>query len=67
MQEALPFVVNHANVRLEYRAIVRGFKWLVIGVWKPIRWLLEAMFTRTPEQEYIEQNRVKAMRLIGHF
>lgn len=67
MQEVLPFAVNPANVRLEYRAIARGLKWMFIGIWKPIRWLLEAMFTVPPEQEYIEQNRVKAMRLIGHF
>lgn len=67
MQETLPFVVNQTYVRLEYRAIVRCLKWFVIGVCKPIRWLLEAMFARPPEQEYIEQNRIKAMRLIGHF
>ena len=67
MQEVLPFTVNHANMRFDYRVIGRGLKWLFIGVWKPVRWLLEAMFTQSPQQEYIEQNRVKAMRLIGHF
>ena len=67
MQEVLPFAINPASMRLDYRAIVRGLKWLVIGIWKPVRWSLEAMFTQSPQQEYIEQNRVKAIRLIGHF
>lgn len=67
MQEVLPFTISRASVGLDYRVIGRGLRWLVVGIWKPIRWLLEAMFTTSLQQEYIEQNRVKAMRLIGHF
>ncbi|MGE3263106.1 MAG: hypothetical protein AB7K68_15095 [Bacteriovoracia bacterium] len=68
MQEILPFVVqNRPNLYLEVKAIARTVKVVIVAVWRPIGWLLTAIFTAPPEQEYIEQNRVKAMRLIGHF
>ena len=49
------------------RSIVSGIKWIIIGVWKPIRWLLEAMFVPHPIQRRIEENRVRAIRMLGHF
>jgi hypothetical protein len=68
MQEILPFVIQgRSNLYPDVKAVGNAVKTVMIAIWKPIRWLLEAMFTRSPQQEYIEQNRVKAMRLIGHF
>lgn len=68
MQEILPFVVQaRPNLYPEVKAIGKAVKKVIVAVCKPIGWLLTAIFTAPPEQEYIEQNRVKAMRLIGHF
>jgi hypothetical protein len=68
MQETLSISFNsHNEIQLAYRSIARGLRWIVLGVWKPIRWLLEAMFTPHPAEKYIEENRVKAIRLVGHF
>ena len=68
MQEALSISFNsHNEIQLAYRSIARGLRWIVLRVWKPIRWLLEAMVTAHPAQNYIEENRVKAIRLVGHF
>lgn len=68
MQEILPFVVHGRPIFYpEVKAVGKALRLVIIAIWKPIRWLLEAMFTTSPQQEYIEQNRVKAMRLIGHF
>ena len=68
MQEILPFAIqDRTNLYPEAKAVAKAVKLGIVVVWTPIRWLLEAMFTAPPEQEYIEQNRVKAMRLIGHF
>ena len=68
MQEILPFLPSSRPYQLpEYKVIVHGVKLLVVGVWKPIRWLLEAMFVPHPGQKYIEESRNRAIRLIGHF
>ncbi len=68
MQEILPFAIQaRPNLYPEVKAVGKAVKLVIVAIWKPIRWLLEAIFTAPPEQEYIEQNRVKAMRLIGHF
>lgn len=68
MQEALPINFSGSReVQLAYRNIARGLRWIVLGLWKPIRWLLEAIFTPHPGQQYIEENRLKAIRMVGHF
>lgn len=66
MQEALPFYVNYSGLRLD-RKIVQGLKWILLVVWTPIRLALDLIFTAPPGQEYIEESRLKAMRLVGHF
>lgn len=68
MQEALPINLNNrSDVQLAYRSIARGLKWIIVGVWTPVRWLLEAMFTQHPADRILEENRLKAIRLVGHF
>jgi len=68
MQEILPFVVQtRPNLYPELKAIGKAVKAAILAILKPLGWLLAVIFTAPPEQEYIEQNRVKAMRLIGHF
>lgn len=68
MQESLPINFNcQSEMQLVYRSIVRGIRWIAVGVWTPTRWVLEAMFTQHPADKYIEENRVKAMRFVGHF
>lgn len=66
MQEILPITLKAKPIQFpELRTIISGIKWILIGVWRPVRWLLEAMLVRTTEQEYIEQKRDR-MRLICH-
>ena len=69
MQEILPFVIEgHRQYQVaDFKVIVSGLKRVLVSAWKPIRWLLEAMFVRPPGQEYIEESRNRAIRLIGHF
>ena len=67
MQEYLPIPYNpQPEILAIYRSMILGIRWIVVGVWTPIRWLLEAMFTPHPADQYIEETRVKAMRLVGH-
>ena len=68
MQEALP--IGHRSpkeVHDLYRDVTHGLKWLAVGIWRPVRWLLEAMFSAHPAEKYLEENRLKAIRLVGHF
>ena len=66
MQEAIP--VNFTNEMPEiYRAIGRRLKWILVTIWNPIRWLLDAMLTEHPAQKYIDEQRAKGMRFAGHF
>jgi hypothetical protein len=68
MQEILPIVIQgRPFVYPEIKSLAKTIKVVVIAIWKPIRWVLEAIFTQHPSQQYIEENRVRAMRLIGHF
>lgn len=68
MQEVLPVVVGHNFYPVpNFRKIGRGIIGILVTVWKPVRWLLEVMFTPHPGQQYIEENRVKAIRFVGHF
>jgi len=68
MQEVLPIAAGAQPWQYpDLKVIVSGIKWILIGIWRPIRWLLEAMFVRSPAQVYIEESRSKAIRLIGPF
>ena len=69
MQEVLPFAIEgHRPYQIpDFKIIVSGLKWLLMSIWKPIRWFLEAMFIPPPGQKYIDESRNRAMRLIGHF
>lgn len=66
MQEILPFVNQpHAHAYAVITFVAKPMKMVVVAIWKPIRWLLEAIFTPSPGQQYIEERRICAMRLIG--
>lgn len=68
MQELLNYVpVSRAYPYPDLKMIAAKIKWVAGGVWKPIRWLLEAMFVQHPAQRYIEESRDRLIRLIGHF
>ena len=68
MQEILPFMIQaKPHVYPEIKSLAKGVKLVVVAIWKPIRWILEAIFTPHPGQQYIEESRNRAMRLIGHF
>jgi hypothetical protein len=68
MQEILPIAaVAQPWQYPDLKVMVRGIKWILVGIWRPIRWLLEVIFTPPPGQEYIEESRNKVIRLIGHY
>ncbi len=68
MQETLPIAAGVQPYQYpDLKVMAAGTKWILVGIWRPIRWLLEAMFVRSTAQEYIEESRNKAIRLIGHF
>lgn len=66
MQEVLPIVIRPTPYP-DLRLIGSGLKQFVLVIWTPVRWLLEALFTPPPGQRYIEEQRVRAMRITGHF
>ncbi len=66
MQETVSFLVS-GRPYPDFKVLATGVKWVLIIVWKPIRWTLEAMFLPPPGQEYIEEARNKALSHIGHF
>ncbi len=68
MQEILPIIAGAQPWQYpDFKMTVAGIKWIVVGIWRPIHWLLEAMFVPPPGHEYIQESRNKAMRFIGHF
>lgn len=68
MQEISPIAIGERpNSFPERNMIGAGIKWILIGIWRPIQWLLEAMIIPHPGQKYIEESRDRARRLIGHF
>lgn len=66
MQEILPLTIQPTPYP-DIRAVGRGVKQLFVTIWKSIGWMLEVLFTPPPGQRYIEEQRLRAMRLTGHF
>lgn len=67
MQEVLPVAVSHNFYPMpNFRKIGRLLIGVLVTIWMPVRWLLEVMFTPHPGQRYIEENRIKAIRFVGH-
>ena len=66
MQEVFPFPPQ-PHALPDFKKIGNGMKRLLIAIWKPTRLILEALFTPPPGQKYIEESRLRAMRLTGHF
>ena len=57
---------NRPRQLVDLKVIAKGFKWLVLAIWRPISWVFEAMFVPHPWQERIEEHRNRA-RMMGHF
>lgn len=66
MQKAIPFQI-HSSAILDSKKVTRSVKALTLGVLHSLRGLIEAMVTPPPGQQRIEEIRLRAMRLTGHF
>lgn len=68
MQESKPFINDGRPYQNpDFKTVIAGTKWVMVAVWKPVHWVLEAIFVPPPGDEYIQENRIKAMRFMGSF
>ncbi len=67
MQEIIPTIAAGCPYKhFDFKIIIGGIKWVLVIVWQPIGWVLEALIVPHPGQKYIEESRNRAMQFIGH-
>lgn len=66
MQEVLPVAVQPISFS-DIRKLGSALKKIFLLSWKAMCGLLGLILAAPPEQRYIEEQRLRAMRLTGHF